>query len=72
MVSQGRRFAGIPFGCVRRTAFHLKDVNIAETEPKGCTFLEKLDVDSGTWMTFSGKGFKEKSARMLYLLRKKP
>lgn len=42
-----------------------KEVKIAESEPKDCTFVEKLDIDSGTWMTFSGKGFKEKSERKI-------
>lgn len=42
-----------------------KEVEIVDEEPKDCKFIEKLDVDSGTWMTFSGKGFKEKAQKKM-------
>lgn len=50
---------------VKRPKLKWKDVAVVETEPKACEFIEKIDKDSNSFFTFSGKGFKEKALRGL-------
>jgi hypothetical protein len=49
----------------KRTKLKWKDVQVVETEPKVCEFIEKIDKDSNSFFTFSGKGFKEKALKGL-------
>jgi hypothetical protein len=50
---------------VKRPKIKWKEVEIVETEPKACEFIEKVDKDSNMFFTFSGKGFKAKALRGL-------
>lgn len=49
----------------KRPKLKWKEVEVVDTEPKACEFIEKLDKDSNMFFTFSGKGFKEKALRGL-------
>jgi hypothetical protein len=46
---------------VKKPKIKWKDVALSEKEPVGCEELGKIDHDTNTFMTFSGKGFKEKA-----------
>ena len=50
---------------IKRPKLKWKEVEVVETEPKSCEFIEKVDKDSNSFFTFSGKGFKEKALRGL-------
>lgn len=50
---------------VKRPKLKWKEVEVVETEPKACEFIEKVDKDSNSFFTFSGKGFKAKALRGL-------
>ncbi len=50
---------------IKRPKLKWKEVEVVETEPKACEFIEKVDKDSNSFFTFSGKGFKEKALRGL-------
>ena len=49
----------------KRPKLAWKDVQVVETDPKACEFIQKVDKDSNSFFTFSGKGFKEKALRGL-------